>query len=66
LLPITDVQFHPMWMLDAQHEAALSTGAQLSFFWFSTTTEIFAAIRKYRPAVVDTSEARLMRRWLER
>jgi hypothetical protein len=41
-------------------------GAQLSFFWFSTTTEVFAAIRKYHPFAVDTSEARLMRRWLER
>jgi len=28
--------------------------------------EVFAAIRKYHPFAVDTSEARLMRRWLER
>jgi hypothetical protein len=65
-LPISDYQFHPLWMLEAQHEAVLSSGGELSFFWFSTTTEIFAAIRKYQPAAVDTSEARLMRRWLER
>lgn len=65
-LPIRDVQVHPMWLTDAQHEAILTSGAELSFFWFSTTTEIFAAIRKYEPAAVDTSEARLMRRWLER
>jgi hypothetical protein len=65
-LPISDIQFHPLWMEDAQHEAVLSSGAELSFFWFSTTVEIFAAIRKYEPAAVDTSEARLMRRWLER
>jgi hypothetical protein len=65
-LPISDVQVHPGFMTDAQHEAVLSSGAQLSFFWFSTTNETFAAIRKYRPWAVDTSEARLMRRWLER
>ena len=64
-IPLSDIQFHPLWMLDAQHEAALSTGAEISFFWFSTTSEVFAAIRKFRPAAVDTSEARLMRRWLQ-
>ena len=63
-LPLSDIQFHPLWMLDAQYEAALTTGAEISFFWFSTTAEVFAAIRKFRPAAVDTSEARLMRRWL--
>lgn len=65
-LPIRDVQVHPLWFLDAQHEAVLTFDAQLSFFWFSTTSEVFAAIRKYQPDAVDTSEARLMRRWLER
>jgi hypothetical protein len=65
-LPITDVQFHPLFMQDAQHEAALRSGAKVSFFWFSTTSEVFAAIRRFEPFAVDTSEARLMRRWLER
>jgi hypothetical protein len=65
-LPITDVQFHPLFMQTAQHEAVLQSGARLSFFWFSTTSEVFAAIRKFQPFAVDTSEARLMRRWLER
>jgi hypothetical protein len=65
-LPITDVQFHPLFMQDAQHEAVLRSGAELSFFWFSTTSEVFWAIRKYQPFAVDTSEARLMRRWIER
>lgn len=65
-IPIKDVQVHPLWFLTAQHDAIISFGASLSFFWFSTTTEVFAAIRKYEPAAVDTSEARLMRRWLER
>jgi hypothetical protein len=65
-LPIADIQVHPSWLLDGRYEAILSSHAELSFFWFSTTTEIFAAIRKYDPTAVDTSEARLMRRWLER
>jgi hypothetical protein len=65
-IPITDVQFHPLWMQDAQHEAVVRSGAQISFFWFSTTSEVFAAIRKYQPFAVATSEARLMRRWLQR
>lgn len=65
-LPIRDIQVHPQWLLDGQYDAILSSGAELSFFWFSTTTEILAAIRRYEPAAVDTSEARLMRRWLER
>jgi hypothetical protein len=65
-IPITDVQFHPLWLQDAQHEAVLRSGSQISFFWFSTTSEVFAAIRKYQPFAVATSEARLMRRWLER
>lgn len=64
-LPIRDIQFHPLFMLDAQHEAALTTGAEISFFWFETTSEVFDAIEKFRPAAVDTSEARLMRRWLQ-
>ena len=65
-LPITDVQFHPLFMQTAQHEAVLRSGARLSFFWFNTTSEVFTAIRKFQPFAVDTSEARLMRRWLER
>lgn len=65
-IPITDIQFHPLFMQDAQHEAVLRAGAKLSFFWFSTTTEVFAAIRRFEPDAVDTSEARLMRRWIER
>ena len=65
-IPISDVQVHPLWFLNAQDEAILTFGATLSFFWFSTTSEVFAAIRKYEPAAVDTSEARLMRRWLQR
>jgi hypothetical protein len=64
-IPISDVQFHPLWLLDAHNEAVLSMGVDISFFWFSTTEEIFQAIQKYNPVAVDTSEARLMRRWIE-
>jgi hypothetical protein len=33
---------------------------------FSTTVEHLAAIEQYEPKIVNTSEARLMRRWLDR
>ena len=55
-----------VWVFDSLHEAVVSSEAQLSLFWFSTTTEVFAAIRTYHPFAVDTSEARLMLRWPER
>jgi hypothetical protein len=65
-LPISVVDVHPQWLLDAQYEAIQTAHEDLAFFWFSTTEEIFALIRQYEPVAVDTSEARLMRRWLER
>jgi len=44
----------------------LSSNVELLFWMFSATTETFAAIEQYEPEMVVTSEARLMRRWLER
>lgn len=64
-LPIDIVEFHAHWILDAQYEAAISLGAEISMFMFSATVETFAAIEQYEPAHVVTSEARLLRRWLE-
>jgi hypothetical protein len=52
-------------MLDGQYEAATSAGLDLVFWMFSATAETFAAIDRYEPAMVETSEARLMRGWLE-
>jgi hypothetical protein len=65
-LPLEFVEFHDQWIDDDQYEAALTMGAKIHMFMFSATTETFAAIRRYEPASVDTSEARLMRRWIER
>ena len=41
-------------------------GAELSLFMFDATVETFAAIRQYEPALVVTSEAQLLRRWIAR
>jgi hypothetical protein len=65
-VPITVVDVHPQWLTDAQYEAILTAHEDISFFWFSTTEEMFALIRQYRPIAVETGEARLMRRWLDR
>lgn len=65
-LPIDIVEVHSQWLLDAQHEGLLSSDIELMFFGFSATVETFAAIEQYEPTMVITSEARLMRRWLDR
>ena len=65
-LPISIVEIHPQWIHDAQYEGLLSSDVELLFWMFSATAETFAAIEQYEPEMVVTSEARLMRRWLER
>ena len=65
-LPIEIVEMHPQWIHDAQHEGVLSLDVDIVFWMFSATTETFAAIEQYEPAMVITSEANLMRRWLAR
>ena len=60
------VEFHVQWILDAQYEAAVSSGLAIGVFMFSATVETFAVIEQYAPTFVTTSEARLMRRWLAR
>jgi hypothetical protein len=65
-LPITIVEFHAQWILDAQYEAVRSLGADLAVFMFSATAETFAVIEQYEPKLVVTSEATLVRRWLDR
>jgi hypothetical protein len=65
-IPITLVEFHVQWIHDAQYEGVISMpGVDIGFFMFSATVETFAAIEQYEPYVVNTSEARLLRRWLE-
>ncbi len=65
-LPLTYVELHDQWILDGQYEAVRSLGVQLAMFMFSATSETFAVIEQYRPKLVFTSEATLMRRWLDR
>jgi hypothetical protein len=59
------VEIHPRWMTDAQYQAAMSADLELVFWMFDATAETFAAIDRHEPVMVETSEARLMRGWLE-
>ncbi len=64
-LDIEVVEIHPQWIHDAQYEGLVSSGIEINFWMFSATIETFAAIEQYEPAMVVTSEASLIRRWLE-
>lgn len=65
-LPIDLVEVHAQWITDAQREAVTTMGVDLSLFMFDATVETFAAIRQHQPALVVTSEAQLLRRWIAR
>lgn len=65
-LPIDIVEVHPQWLLDGAYEGIASSDMELAFFMFAATAETFAAIEQYEPVYVNTSEARLVRRWLAR
>jgi len=64
-LPISIVEIHPQWIHDAQWDGLLSQNVETVFWMFSATVETFAAIEQYEPDWVGTSEATLLRRWLE-
>jgi len=65
-LPLSYVELHAQWILDAQFEAVRSLGVDFAVFMFSATAETFAVIEQLRPRLIFTSEATLMRRWLDR
>ena len=65
-VPITVVEVHPQWLLDGAYEAIESANYDLAFFMFDATVETFDLMERYEPVYTSTSEARLVRRWLER
>lgn len=65
-IPLDVIELHVQWILDAQYEAVRSLDLELGVFMFSATVETFAVIEQYTPSVIVTSEARLIRRWLDR
>ncbi len=65
-VPLDLVEFHPGWLPDATVEAFRSLDVDFVVWMFSVTPEILAAIRSYDPEYVNTGEAELLRRWLER
>ena len=60
------VELHPGWLPDAAIEAFRSMEVDLVLWMFSASPEILAAVTADDPAYVNTSEAPLVRRWLER
>jgi hypothetical protein len=68
-LPIGVIEMHAQWIHDAQLEGYLTAAGdkdiELVLWMFSATVETLAAIEQYEPDMVNTSEARLMRGWLE-
>ena len=65
-VPISLVEIHSQWITDDAYEGLLAQNIDVAFFMFSATVEHFAAIEQYEPKLINTSEATLMRRWLER
>jgi hypothetical protein len=65
-LPISIVEFHNQWILDAQYEQILDRDppVDVALFMFSATVETYAAIEQYEPSYIVTNEARTFRRWL--
>jgi|SoiMethySBSTD1v2_1073268.scaffolds.fasta_scaffold08713_14 hypothetical protein len=62
---VDDVLFHAGWINDAHYQAFRSLDVELTIWMFSATVETFDAIERFEPAAVLTSEAPLLRRWLE-
>ncbi len=60
------IEFHPEWLADADVEAFRSLGVDFVIWMFSVTPELLASIRNFDPEYVNTGEAELMRRWIER
>ena len=65
-LPLDLIEFHPGWLPDTEVEAFRSLDVDFMLWMFSATPELLAAVSTYDPAYVNTGEAELIRRWLER
>lgn len=59
------VEAHPHWLQNAALEAYRSMGVAIGLWMFSATAETFDAIDRFQPDFVVTSEAPLVRRWLD-
>jgi hypothetical protein len=63
--PVTDVVFHPNWITDGQWQAMRSMGLDVTL-WMSVGTDVtFAAMRRFDPRAVVTSDILFLRRWEE-
>ncbi len=63
--PVDDVVFHTDWIRDGHYQAFRSLELSMTLWMFSANVETFDAIERLEPNAVLTSEAPLLRRWLE-
>lgn len=64
-VPLQGVEFHPDFMTAERRDAYRSLGLDLLEWSYVTTPEMLDAIDRYEPEFVFTSEATLLRRWIE-
>lgn len=65
-VPLTSVSAHPHWLRRGELQALRDRGIEIGYWMFQAVPETFAAIERDEPDFVTTSEANLLRRWLER
>lgn len=64
-VPLDAVEFHPRHLNTQHREAYRALGLELVQWSFVTTTESFRSIERWEPRFVLSSEAGLLRRWIE-
>jgi hypothetical protein len=65
-VPLDLVSIHPHWVREAATSTFSSQGLEVGYWMFSAVPETLQAIERERPAFVTTSEARLLRAWIDR
>jgi len=58
-------EVHASWVQDAAYRRYRAEGLRVGFWMFSATAEHFRAIASYGPDFIVTSEAPLLRAWME-
>ena len=64
-MPLDAIEYHPRHLTVQHREAYRALGLDLVQWQFVTTSESFAAIRKWEPKFVITNEAEVVRRWTD-
>ncbi len=64
-IDLSYVEVHPQWLSDSKRAAIRSADLELIVWSFEMTAETLDAIERDEPVMVESSEARFMRRWLD-